>query len=45
MINGDFDAYWAFHETQEYQRNHQATFAEMPSVRVPLKLVPGGKNG
>ena len=45
VINGDFDAYWAFHETQEYQRNHQATFAEMPSVRVPLKLVPGGKNG
>jgi len=45
VINGDFDAYWTFHETQEYQRNHQATFAEMPPARAHLKLVSGGKNG
>lgn len=24
VINGDFDAYWDFHEQQEYQRNHRA---------------------
>ena len=45
VINGDFDAYWTFHETQEYQRNHQAKFAEMPPARAHLKLVSGGKNG
>lgn len=45
VINGDFEAYWTFHETQEYQRNHQAKFAEISSARVPLKLVSGGKNG
>src|SRR2546427_10024 len=45
VINGDCDAYWTFHETQEYQRNHQATFAEMPPARAHLKLVSGGKNG
>src|SRR5216684_4469996 len=39
VINGDFDAYWAFHESQEYQRNHQAKFSEMPMVRPPLKLI------
>ena len=43
VINGDFEAYWAFHETQEYHRNHQAKFAENPSARAPLKLVAGGK--
>jgi len=45
VINSDFEAYWAFHETQEYQRNHQAKFAEISSVRIPLKLMSGGKNG
>lgn len=25
-IHDDFDAYWDFHENQEYQRNHQAKF-------------------
>jgi len=44
-INGDLDAYWAFHETQEYQRHHQAKFAEMPPARTPLQLVSRGKNG
>jgi hypothetical protein len=24
--NGDFDAYWAWHEQQEYTRNHQARY-------------------
>src|SRR5437764_1307891 len=43
-INGDFNAYWAFHESQEYQRNHQAKFSEMPMVRPPLKLVARLKN-
>jgi hypothetical protein len=45
LINGDFEAYWAFHETQEYHRNHQAKFAENPSARAPLKLVSGGNTG
>ena len=44
-INGDLDAYWEFHETQEYQRNYQAKFVEMPPTRTPLKLVSRGKNG
>ena len=38
-INDDFNAYWAFHESQEYQRNHQAKFSEMPMVRPFLKLI------
>ena len=38
-INGDFNVYWAFHESQEYQRNHQAKFSEMPMARPPLKLL------
>ena len=24
--NGDFDAYWAWHEEQEFIRNHQARY-------------------
>ena len=44
VINGDFDAYWVFHETQEYQRNHVSKFAEMPITHAPLKLVFGGEN-
>jgi hypothetical protein len=44
VINGDFDAYWVFHETQEYQRNHVSKFAEMPTPRASLKLVSGGEN-
>jgi hypothetical protein len=44
-INGDFDAYWDFHEQQEYQRNHRAKFSEMPTVRPPLRLLSGGKDG
>jgi hypothetical protein len=42
-LNGDFDAYWTFHEQQEYQRHHQAKFAEMPKARPHLQLVPTGK--
>jgi hypothetical protein len=26
--NGDFDAYWAWHETQEFTRNHQARYRD-----------------
>ena len=46
VINGDLDAYWDFHEQQEYQRNHRAKFAEMPSTPLPhphLQLLSGGK--
>lgn len=46
VINGDFDAYWDFHEQQEYQRNHRAKFAEMPSAppaHPHLQLLAGGK--
>ncbi len=42
-INGDFDAYWDFHEHQEYQRNHQAQFSQMAQARAPLQLVSGGR--
>jgi hypothetical protein len=42
-INGDFDAYWDFHEHQEYQRNHQAKFSQMAKARAPLQLVSGGR--
>lgn len=42
-INGDFDAYWDFHENQEYQRNHQAKFSEMPNTQAPRQLISGGK--
>ena len=44
VINGDFDAYWDFHEQQEYQRNHRAKFSEMPMARPPLQLISGGKD-
>jgi hypothetical protein len=42
-INGDFDAYWKFHENQEYQRNHQTKFSEMPKARPHLQLISGGQ--
>jgi hypothetical protein len=42
-LNGDFDAYWKFHEQQEYQRHHQAKFSEMPKARPHLQLIPTGK--
>jgi hypothetical protein len=50
--SGDFDEYWAFHETREHQRNHAALYAttppetiiplrsSRPSGRAPLRLVP-----
>ncbi len=44
VINGDVDAYWDFHEQQEYQRNHQAKFSERPTARSPLKLISEGKD-
>lgn len=27
--NGDFDAYWHFHQRQDHQRNHQAKYREL----------------
>ena len=44
VINGDFDAYWDFHEQQEYQRNHRAKFSEMPTAQARLQLMSGGKD-
>ena len=44
VINGDFDAYWAFHEQQEYDRNHRSKFSEMPTAGPRLQLISGGKN-
>jgi len=44
VINKDFDAYWDFHEQQEYQRNHQVKFSEMPMARPILHLIAGGKD-
>jgi len=44
VINGDFDAYWEFHEQQEYQRNHQSKFSEMPTARSQLQPISGGKD-
>ena len=43
--SGDFEAYWAFHEKQEYLRNHAVRYADgqiVPmrgSPRPPLKRV------
>jgi hypothetical protein len=45
VINGDFDAYWNFHEHQEYQRNHRAKFLEIPKAHTRLQLISGGKDG
>jgi hypothetical protein len=42
-INGDFDAYWACHEKQEYLRNHPAKFLEKGKAHPRLQLLPGGK--
>src|SRR5207247_4542818 len=39
VINGDLDAYWDFHEQQEYQRNHRTKFSEMPTARPTLQLI------
>jgi hypothetical protein len=43
VTNGDFDAYWDFHEHQDYERNHRAKFSEMPTARPRLQLISGGK--
>jgi len=44
VINGDFEAYWDFHEHQEYHRNHRAKCFEMPTARPTLQLIAGGKD-
>jgi dsRNA-specific ribonuclease len=40
--SGDFDAYWAFHEAQEYERNHASRYAghEAPPVTAPTPPSP-----
>jgi hypothetical protein len=43
VINGDFETYWAFHEQQEYERNHRSKFSEMPTAGPRLQLISGGK--
>jgi hypothetical protein len=37
----DFDEYWIFHETREYERNHQALYAggNVPSTSAALSTV------
>jgi hypothetical protein len=30
--NGDFDTYWAWHEQQEFTRNHQARYRNTLSL-------------
>ena len=37
--SGDFDAYWRFHEQQDYRRNHVALYADgqMPPIRSRAK--------
>jgi hypothetical protein len=42
--SGDLDEYWAFHERQEFARNHLARYAngEPPRVATPSKSRPGG---
>jgi hypothetical protein len=42
VINGDFETYWAFHEQQEYHRNHRSKFSEIPTTRPRLQLISGG---
>lgn len=27
--NGDFDAYWQFHQQQDHERNHQVKYREL----------------
>ena len=44
VINGDFETYWAFHEQQDYHRNHRSKFSEMPTARPRLQLISGGKD-
>jgi hypothetical protein len=44
VITGDCDAYWDFHEQQEYPRNHRAKCSEMPTARSRLQLMSRGKD-
>lgn len=36
----DFDEYWSFHETREYQRNHQTLYADgiVPTTTTPRRV-------
>ena len=44
--SGDFEAYWAFHEKREYERNHVARYAngEVPRLLPPVQM-PRTKRG
>lgn len=40
VLSGDFDAYWAFHEAQVFQRTHGGGYREgVPNTRPTLRLV------
>jgi len=41
----DFEAYWAFHERQELERNHVQLYAngEIPAMRQPASRAPAGR--
>ena len=43
--SGDFDAYWDFHERQEYERNHASQYADhgVPET-APLKPFVSGRS-
>jgi hypothetical protein len=43
----DFDDYWAFHERQEYERNHAAHYADhhVPATVPPKPSTPQGRRG
>jgi hypothetical protein len=36
--SGDFDAYWPYHEEQEFKRNHEAKYldGDIPAIQVPI---------
>ncbi len=40
VLSGDFDAYWAFHERQVFQRTHESRYrGAIPNTRPALRLV------
>jgi len=40
VLSGDFDAYWAFHEQQVFQRTHESKYrGAIPNTRRGLRLV------
>ena len=40
VLSGDFDAYWAFHEKQVFQRTHASQYrGRVPNTRPALRVV------